>query len=138
MHKPIPPKYLWLAYIAIAVLSLRLILLVVDLSNQEEYVADWQARHGRGVRTSGLKLHRMMTAADAVLIQSWMSFDYIARVFGIPIFQLQTALRIEDSDFSRMTIGKYAKENGLDALDVTQRVVTVVRNYLLDKATEVK
>lgn len=138
MHKPIPPKYLWLAYTAIAILSLRLILLVVDLSNQEEYVADWQALHGRGVRTSGLRLHRTMTTADVVLIQSWMTFDYIARVFQMPVARLQIALQIDDANFSRMTIGKYAKINGLDAFDVTQRVITAVREYLLGNSTEVR
>src|ERR1035437_6268606 len=46
-------------------------------------------------------------------LASWMTFDYINVVFGIPPDYLKTNLNITDPGYPNIRIDRYAKHNGI-------------------------
>jgi hypothetical protein len=55
-----------------------------------------------------------ITEADVVRISEWMTFDYINTVFGLPTDYLKDTLRIEDTKYPSLTLGKYARKTNID------------------------
>jgi hypothetical protein len=52
--------------------------------------------------------HRYFTVNDINRIQSWMTFDYINKVFRLPTSYLESFLHISDSHYPNMLISQYA------------------------------
>ena len=69
--------------------------------------------------------------AEAELIQSWMTFDYINRVFSLPSDYLKGGLDITNSSYPKITIRKVA--DGRHALPESylEEVKDAVRRYLI-------
>lgn len=138
MKKPIPQRYLIVVYITIAVLLGIMVYLGLLLAAQYRYIAREQAVHGKRMQISNFRKHRTLTIGDVSLIESWMTFDYIATAFRIPVDFIRTALGITDPRFPRMTLHKYAKIYGLDEQNFTTDVIKVVGEFFIGTTTSAK
>lgn len=91
--------------IALVVLSITTLVLVGLL------IRDYRiTHHPRLSRT-----HAPLTVNDVNVIQSWMTFDYINRIFALSPNILKAALSITDPRYPRMPVGKLL-QNTKDAL----------------------
>lgn len=95
--------------ILLVMVTLVLIVLCALLVQQYQYVRHLEYNDARHSFFRSLQSSRPLTAADATSTQTWMTFDYINRVFLMPAPYLQTALSITDSRYPRLTIAEYAK-----------------------------
>ena len=66
---------------------------------------------------------------DAALVQSWMTFDYVSRVFRIPADYFKTSLSIDDARYPRVSIAAYAEKKRLDTASFLSDVQTAIRQY---------
>ncbi len=69
-------------------------------------------------------------AASAATIQSWMTFDYLDRAFGLPQTYLQERLAITDPRYPKLTIGEFAEDNHAAASSTLNAVRAAVEAYL--------
>lgn len=63
-------------------------------------------------------------------IQSWMTFDYINAIFGLPGDYLKTALAISDNRYPRMRIGRAAREARIDHEEYLELLRNAVASHL--------
>jgi hypothetical protein len=78
------------------------------------------------------KIHTMKrpaTANDAILIQGWMTFDYVNHLFALPANYLQTSIIIMDRRYPQLSIAEYAEDTHTRQTIVLEQVQTAVRNY---------
>jgi len=77
-----------------------------------------------------LEHHAPIAVSNADEIRSWMTFDYINKLFGLPPTYLQTNLKITDSHYPHTTIASYAKTENASATIMTTEVENAVRTYV--------
>lgn len=135
MKKQIPLRYLWMVRLFIAILLGILAYLAFILVVQYRYIAREQAAHGKRVQISNFRKHRALTIQDISLIESWMTFDYIATAFRVPATFLQTSLNIIDPKYPRVTLYRYAKTHGLDPGEFTLNVIDTVGKFFVGTTT---
>jgi hypothetical protein len=82
-----------------------------------------------------LKAHGPLTANDANIIQSWMTFDYVNRLFHLPTDYLKNALPVADTSYPRLSIGGYARSIGDTSEAALMGVQAAVRGYLIKNAS---
>jgi len=82
-----------------------------------------------------LKAHGPLTANDVDIIQDWMTFDYLSRIFSLPADYLKTALSITDAHYPDLSIGAYARSAGESEAAARASVQEAVKNYLLEHAS---
>jgi len=70
-------------------------------------------------RTHGSSTSTAPSVAD---IQSWMTFDYLNKVFHLPKTYLQTELNVQNSRYPDVSIRGYARETGIDSATAIDRV----------------
>jgi hypothetical protein len=83
-----------------------------------------------GSLLSSLKHRGTITPQDASLIESWMTFDYINRIFSLPGTYLQTTLNISDKRYPRLTIEEYAEDTHLSQSTVLIQIKNTVQSYV--------
>ena len=69
------------------------------------------------------------TINDVVLIQNWMTFDYINHIFALPTDYLQTSLHITDTRYPRLTVTEYAEDIRVRSSEVLTELQGAVRLY---------
>jgi hypothetical protein len=79
---------------------------------------------------NAIKNHPHLTASDAGIIRSWMTFDYLNSSFNLPATYLKTQLSISDPTYPKLTIGKFAKDTNQSASSTLGAVQNAVRQYL--------
>jgi hypothetical protein len=79
--------------------------------------------------------HGPPTAADVDIVRPWMTFNYVNTLFRVPPDYLQMQLQITDATYPKITIGGYAKKNGLDTNMFLQNVELTLKQYLTMVAT---
>jgi len=62
-------------------------------------------------------------------IESWMTFDYVDKVFGLPESYLKESLAISDARYPRMTIHSYVKKMNLPESEFLAFVRNAVASY---------
>jgi len=75
--------------------------------------------------------HGNLTAADSGLIRSWMTFDYVNKLFKLPADYLSGQLVISDTHYPNISIRTYAKNSHLNESVVLGEVEQDVRSYML-------
>jgi hypothetical protein len=70
---------------------------------------------------------REVSVAD---ISSWMTFDYINKVFKLPPAYLKQALQINDAKYPVLTIGQYAKKTKNNISLLITNTQSAVKTYL--------
>ena len=75
--------------------------------------------------------HVVLGPNDAQMVQSWMTFDYINHIFGLPAGYLQSTVYVNDPGYPHTTILRFAQENDLGIPAATMLVQNAVRDYLI-------
>lgn len=75
-----------------------------------------------------------MSARDIDYVDSWMTFQYINSVFGLPEDYLRTQLNITDSSYPKTTVGKYAKKQKIDRQSFVESIKRVLRQRITSPA----
>ena len=64
------------------------------------------------------------------MIQSWMTFNYINKVFKLPTNYLKNTLNISDSRYPNIPLEDYAEKAKIKTADFTTKVQDAVHSYL--------
>ena len=75
------------------------------------------------------QFHGTLTDKNADLVASWMTFDYINRIFGLPADYLKTTLAIPDATYPRISISRYVKNHNLDQAQFLTQIQKAVADY---------
>ncbi len=73
--------------------------------------------------------HGALTAQNVDLISSWMTFDYINRIFALPSDYLKNTLAISDTDYPRIPISKYVNNHKLNEVQFIAEIKKAVSDY---------
>lgn len=121
------PRYLRYVLIALGVILAVLVVLAVinyrtlrheQLINAREFLI-----------SSIVKNHGPLMASDATIIQAWMTFDYINKIFNLPADYLKTKLVIADPRYPQLSLGGYARGEHLATNTFVGSVQNAVREY---------
>lgn len=74
--------------------------------------------------------HRTLGVNDVNMIQSWMTFNYINKVFKLPTDYLKNTLNISDSHYPNIPLEDYAEKAKIKTADFTVKVQWAVHSYL--------
>jgi hypothetical protein len=90
-------------------------------------------------QSGGFRLHqpwqnfgqyrRTFGPADVKEVQSWMTFDYINKVFNLPPEYLKNKFSISDSKYPRISLAGYAKNHNIDISNFLSEVKDAIVNY---------
>lgn len=116
---------------AIATLAIVLVILVVFLANEYRTLRRKSILSAREAwLIDALKNHNRLIPTDASVVRSWMTFDYVNKLFGLPQTYLQEQLRITDKNYPRITIGKFGTEIHESAASTTALVQNAVQDHI--------
>ena len=87
-------------------------------------------RHRLKLPSLSLKTSQPLTIKDVPNTESWMTFDYLNKIFVLPANYLATTLKITDSHYPNLTILHYAHKNGIDVRSFLIQVQAAITNYL--------
>jgi hypothetical protein len=91
------------------------------ISRSTSFSAFLSARRTRGT----------LPVADSDLIRSWMTFDYINQLFGLPANYLKTGLKISDSRYPNLALSEYSESLSTSSA----AFLNTVRQAVLDSTT---
>ena len=60
--------------------------------------------------TNTIKNHPHLTVNDVNVIRTWMTFDYLNKLFTLPPEYLKARLRYFEPAYPKLTIGEFAKD----------------------------
>jgi len=129
---PANKKHIELLLKIIAVLMLAVLFFLCFLLAQR-YAALQKLDYISGRRTSwitALHPNGPPTASDTRLIQSWMTFDYVNHLFGLPPQYLKDSLYISDSRYPRVTLEEYAEDAHIPGATLLAEVQGFVSSFL--------
>ena len=75
------------------------------------------------------KAHAPLTASDIKIVRSWMTFDYINKLFNLPSDYLKSQLNIADARYPKITLSGYAKSQNVSANTFILNVENAMQNY---------
>ena len=117
------------------ILAAVLVMLLVVLFVQYQSLEHQQGMDLWRLRTAGaLERHAPLPVSDAGIIRTWMTFDYVNKLFALPATYLQEHLQIQDPRYPRLTISNFAKTRGLTAATFLDGVSSAVRSYASSSA----
>ena len=79
------------------------------------------------------QFHGTLTGENTDLVASWMTFDYINKIFNLPSDYLKNSLAISDASYPRISISRYEKNHKLDQNQFLAEVKKTVANYFTAK-----
>lgn len=82
---------------------------------------------------SKIDRHRPLNTQDLSYVSSWMTFDYLNKVFNLPFPYLKDSLSLNDKKYPFITIKQYADKNNLDINIFTEKIKDSIRK--LEKAS---
>jgi len=83
---------------------------------------------------AAIKDHAHPTVSDVSAIRSWMTFDYINKLFTLPPDYLKSQLNISNSAYPKLTIGAFNKGIHANASSTLANVQDAIRQYLTNTA----
>jgi hypothetical protein len=119
----------------VIVLAVALAVLVVFFVREYLLLRRAQVMNARQSLEEVLKAHGPLNAGDTGIIQDWMTFDYLNRLFGLPADYLKTALSIADPHYPQLYIGGYARSAGVSEAAALANVQAAIRNYFLQNTS---
>lgn len=119
-------------HIPFVLVLLILILLVLIMTFIKEYegVKKLETLSPHETFASILKHRGPFTANDVPLIQGWMTFDYVNKIFGLSSNELETNLGITDTSYPRETLFRYAERHHVNTAVFVDEVQGAVRKLL--------
>jgi hypothetical protein len=125
-------------YLRYVVVALAIVLVVLFGVLVHQYIslrrAQFVSAHELLVSTF-LHKHGPVTASDVSFIRSWMTFDYVNKLFGLPPSYLEDQLSITDPRYPEMSIGSYANRNHVDVTTLLGEIDTAVKNFLTNSTS---
>jgi hypothetical protein len=121
-----------IALVVLVILSVVLVALCVMLFRQYQIAARREAVSAARMHFADVVKHHSLSAADAGLIESWMTFGYVAVSFKVPASYLSSQLSIATSTpvgYPNITIGRYARSIATSTDDMTTAVRNAVSRY---------
>jgi hypothetical protein len=115
--------------IALVLVLAALVVLCALLVGQYRHIQTLGYIPTRGTGFGMLHMHQPLTVNDASSTQSWMTFDYINRIFGLPPQYLVTTLTITDSRYPRLTVAQYAASSGIEQSIALKQVIGAIHAY---------
>lgn len=67
-----------------------------------------------------------------VVIEPWMTFDYINKVFALPNNYLRSSLNIGDEKYPDLEIRRYARRQNLDSTELIKKIIVAIHSYRLE------
>ena len=121
-------RYIRYALIILAVILLILVVFLVAnyLSLRRQQFISMRELHFSEL----LEHHAPLAVSSAEIIRSWMTFDYVNKLFALPPNYLQAQLQITNSHYPKLTISSYAKSENLNVATFLGEVETAIRNYV--------
>jgi hypothetical protein len=126
--KPRPIGY----YIGIAIVVLGVLLVALFILLVRNYLTLRRANliNRRELSLSAfIQKHGPLNASEVGVIRSWMTFDYVDRLFDLPKDYLKDQLQISDSRYPNLTLSAYGSENNFDAPATVGRVQGAISYY---------
>ncbi len=119
-------------HIKIVLILLVLILLVLVMTFIKEYEGVKKLETlGPHETFANILNHRgPFTVNDVPLIQGWMTFDYVNKIFGLSSNYLETTLGITDTSYPRETLFRYAERHHVNTAVFVDEVQNAVREFL--------
>ena len=71
-----------------------------------------------------------LPTSDTGVIRSWMTFDYINKLFNLPTDYLKTKLNVSDPNYPQITVYGYAKKEKIDQTTFIDKVINAVGEYV--------
>lgn len=117
-------------YLIIFAAVILIVLIIVFVLNylslrRADFINQRELRFNNFLRNRG-----PLTASDVGIISSWMTFDYINKIFNIPADYLKNRLAISDGRYPRISLKTYAREKNSDVVDVLTEVRTALYGRL--------
>ncbi len=122
-------------YIKFTLVLLVIILAALLVAFIKEY-SDLRKAEVLGPREAFLgavSRHGPFTVNDLGIIQGWMTFDYVNKLFGLPSNYLKSNLNISDPHYPRLLIYRYAEKNKMGLQSFLNEVRNSIRSYLANK-----
>ncbi len=114
------------------VIGLVLVLAVLALFLVREYIglrrASLLSAHELWLGTV-LRTHGPVTVNDIGFIRSWMTFDYINKLFGLPPGYLENRLSITDPRYPQISLENYAEHGHIDLATLIGEIDLAIRDY---------
>lgn len=118
---------------AIIVLCIIMVFLCAALFLEYRRLSRTGIRLSHQLQLAAIRNRGPLTIGDVNLVQSWMTFDYINKIFNLPTDYLKTALNISDTHYPRLPLLRYARNTGVDANVFTDRVKNAIHDYLANR-----
>ena len=116
--------------IAILVFAIAFVVLFVFLVRDYRALRRAQILNAREFWLAAvLKNHGVLPASDVTSIRSWMTFDYVNKLFGLPPDYLKTTLSVIDVRYPRLSFSAYAKTSHLDPSSLLGETERAIGNY---------
>jgi hypothetical protein len=79
-----------------------------------------------------IRTHRRKppTVNDLTYLSSWMTFDYINKLFNLPETYLEQSLQVNDPKYPFLTVEQYAKKTNINTVVVIENIQKYVRRYI--------
>ncbi len=116
--------------IVLVLLVLVLLVLVMTFIKEYEGVKKLETLGPHDVFANILNHRGPFTANDVQLIQGWMTFDYVNKIFGLPSNELEMSLNITDVSYPRETLARYAERHRVNTAAFVDEVQNAVRGFL--------
>ena len=117
-------------YYALIALGAVLVVLFVFFVGQYRALRHTQILEAHEARLSAILSHHVpLPTSEANTIHSWMTFDYVDKLFALPSNYLETQLSINNSHYPRLTISSYATAEHIDQTTFLVSVENAVRGY---------
>jgi hypothetical protein len=115
---------------AIIVLVAALVFLLFFLVRDYRSLRRTQVIGARELFLSAIvKNHGHLTVNSVTMVRSWMTFDYINQLFGIPSDFLKAQMSIADSRYPKLTLSGYAKTEHVTSVTIVNEVEAAIQNY---------
>jgi hypothetical protein len=117
---------------ALIIFAVVLLALVVFFVAQYESLRRAQLIDARHFEMSQLLAHHapLPTSDAPIVVHSWMTFQYLNKIFALPADYLSTQLQITNAHYPRLTIASYATGAGLNESTVVSQVDTAIENFV--------
>ena len=115
----------------LVVLGIIFIVLLFFMVREIRHLNHSEIISAREVHISNiLKLHGPLTESDISIVASWMTFDYINKLFAVPGAYLETELNVSNTRYPQISLSGYARSKGISSAFVVGKVESALRNYL--------
>lgn len=119
--------------IILAVLAAALIVLLAAFLREYAELKKLEIVSPRDAFVNIANHHGPFTAKDVPLIQGWMTFDYVNKIFNLPPDYLKTSLGISDARYPQEVIFKYAGRAHENVSALVGQIQNLVRSFLTNR-----